>query len=89
MSASPKLPRIANVIQWAMIGVLGLFLTAAIGGAVLVLIGAMGGWPELKALGGYAAGIGAVGFFLGLFVMPPFFRFVSELSRVTDRDRAR
>jgi hypothetical protein len=72
-----------------MIGVLGLFLTIAIGGAVLALVGAMGGWPGLKALGGYAAGIGAGGFFLGLFVMPPFFRLVSELSRVNDRDNAR
>ncbi|MBR2686966.1 MAG: hypothetical protein IKE42_03870 [Aquamicrobium sp.] len=86
MSAEPKLYRIVNTIEWAILGVLGLLLIAAIGGAVLALIGAIGGWSELKALGGYTAAIGAGGFFVGMLVMGPL---VSGISRVTDRGNTR
>jgi hypothetical protein len=43
-------------------------LLLAVTGAIAALIGGLGGWDNIKTIGGVISGIGAIGFFAWLFV---------------------
>ncbi|MBL8579506.1 MAG: hypothetical protein JNK47_20065 [Mesorhizobium sp.] len=79
----------AKALQSAIAAVFAVLLTAAVLGAILALIGAVGDWPEIKSLGAYAAAIGATGFFGWMVASRLILRVVASGARHSDIDSAR
>jgi hypothetical protein len=59
---------IRNILAFVRFAPLAIFLFVAVAGVVAALIGGLSGWGEVTEFGKLAAGGGALGFFIWLFL---------------------
>ncbi|MEI9427362.1 hypothetical protein [Mesorhizobium sp. Cs1299R1N3] len=64
-----------KVLRNTLLGALAIALFLAIAGAVLALVGSIGGFPDLKQVGGSLSALGVLCFFAAILV----FGFVSRM----------